>query len=79
LGAQDFGISNKKNKRFYVLYNNIYIHFGSSVGNTYIDHKDKNKQKAWFARHSKIKNNKGQSVIKLKSSPLYWSANILWI
>jgi hypothetical protein len=32
LGASQFGISNRLNKRFYVIYNNKKIHFGSKMG-----------------------------------------------
>ena len=77
LGATEFGISRVKGKRFYVRYNNKIINFGSS-GETYIDHKDKKKQKAWFSRHMKIKNKHGQYVINNPHSPSYWSAKILW-
>ena len=78
LGASHFGISNRINKRFYVIYNNKYIHFGSKNGNTYIDHHDDEIKKNWIARHSKIKNSKGEYVIKNKESPSYWFKNLLW-
>ena len=78
LGASKLGISNRFNKRFYVIYNNKYIHFGSKNGNTYIDHHDDEIRKNWIARHSKIKNYKGEYVITLKDSPSYWSKNLLW-
>ena len=39
LGATDFDISEKKDKRFYVVYNGKKIHFGSKTGKTFIDHK----------------------------------------
>ena len=78
LGATSFGVSKKKNKRFYVIYKGKIINFGSDVGSTFIDHNDVKKRSAWLARHSKIKNMKGQYVIKLKTSPSYWSKNILW-
>jgi hypothetical protein len=78
LGASDFGESKVKNKRFYVIYNNKKINFGSSVGSTYIDHKDKIKRKNWYARHNKIRNKNGKQVINDPNSPSYWSARILW-
>ena len=43
LGATAFGISKVKGKRYYVVYNNKTINFGSDVGSTFIDHHDKNK------------------------------------
>jgi hypothetical protein len=78
LGASEFGKSKVKNKRFYVVYNNKKINFGFSSGKTYIDHKNTQKKNAWIARHSKIKNKNNSYVIRLKTSPSFWSKNILW-
>jgi hypothetical protein len=78
LGATDFGFSGEKDKRFYVIYDDKLINFGSKDGDTFIDHNDEDIMKAWKARHSKIKNKKGEYVYKLKSSPDYWSWNLLW-
>ena len=73
LGVTQFGKSVVKGKRFYVIYNNKTINFGSDVGSTYYDHHNLAKKKAWYARHSKIRN-----CINLRSSPSYYSARILW-
>ena len=78
LGATSFGRSDVKNKRYYVIYKKKKINFGLQGGSTFIDHKDEKKRKAWRARHSKIRNKEGQLVYKLKTSPDYWSWNILW-
>lgn len=77
-GATDFGVSKRHNKRFYVKYDGKIIHFGLKNGSTYLEHKDDLKRKNWIARHSKIKNKNGQYVIKLKTSPDFWSYKILW-
>ena len=77
-GATELGVSNVKGKRLYIVYNNKKINFGSDVGQTYIDHRDEKKRKAWKARHSKIQNKKGQYVYKLKTSPSFWSWHLLW-
>ena len=77
LGATEFGISRVKGKRFYVRYNNKIINFGSAAGEAYVDHRDKQKRHAWYARHSKIQNKHGQYVIDNPDSPSYWSANIM--
>jgi hypothetical protein len=77
-GATEFGKSKVKGKRFYVIYDGKRINFGSDVGSSFIDHHDEKKRKAWYARHSKIKNKLGEYVINLKSSPDWWSAKILW-
>ena len=78
LGASDFGESKRKDKRFYVIYDNKIINFGSKTGSTFIDHKDKIKKDAWYKRHSKIYNKSGQKVINSPYSASYWSAHILW-
>ena len=77
-GASEIGLSKVKGKRLYVIYDNKKINFGSDVGSTFIDHNDNKKRKAWRARHSKIKNKEGQFVYKLKTSPSFWSYNLLW-
>ena len=78
LGAFDFGISNNKSKRFYVIYNNKRINFGSNTNNTFIDHNNKQIRKAWRARHSKIINKDGIPFYKIKESPEFWSWSLLW-
>jgi len=78
LGATAFGVSKVKGKRYYVIYDNKIINFGSDDGSTFIDHHNINKKRAWRARHSKIKNKQGQYVYKLPSSPSFWSWHLLW-
>ena len=78
LGASKLGISNRFNKRFYVIYNNKTIHFGSKNGKTFIDHRNTDLRKNWIARHSRIQNSKGEYVIKIKDSASFWSHNLLW-
>ena len=78
LGAKDFGISWRKGKRFYVIYGDKVIHFGSKTGTTYYDKKDDNMRYNWKARHSKIINTLGVPFYKIKESPEYWSWNLLW-
>lgn len=78
LGASEFGMSKVKGKRFYVIYQDKRINFGSDNGKTFIDHGDKKKRDAWYARHSKIKNKNDKYVINNVLSPSFWSARILW-
>ena len=40
LGGTDIGMSDRKEKRFYVVYQNNKIHFGAKYGHTYYDHQD---------------------------------------
>jgi hypothetical protein len=39
------------------------IQIGSAKGETFIDHKDKGKRAAWYARHSRVQNKQGQFFI----------------
>jgi len=77
LGATEFGLSGTKTKRFYVIYNNKIINFGSKVGKAFIDHHDKLIRKNWVERHSKISKD-GKPAYKNKESPSYWAYHILW-
>lgn len=66
--------SNRKGKRYEIemkKFNHSH-HFGSDVGETYIDHQDDNKKKAWEARH---KDDKGWDD---KHSGIYHSRKLLW-
>tara|TARA_Y100001963_G_C6653318_1_gene386788 strand:- start:327 stop:623 length:297 start_codon:yes stop_codon:yes gene_type:complete len=66
--------SNRKGKRFEIVmprYGHSH-HFGSDVGQTFIDHKDNNKKKAWYARHKKNKN------FNSLHSGIYHSKELLW-
>ena len=78
LNAIDFGISKKKDKRYYVIYKDKVINFGSKNGETYIDHKDEKKRIAWRKRHSKIKLKDGRLAYTVKEQPSYWAYNLLW-
>jgi hypothetical protein len=78
LGATSFDFSTRQGKRFMVVYEGKAIHFGAKFGSTFLDHKDEDKKRAWYARHSKIKNSEGKFVITDKHSPSYWAANLLW-
>ena len=77
LGATELGVSDVKNKKYYVIYNGKKINFGSRTGKSFLDHRDEAKRTAWRARHSKILKN-GKPAYKNKESPSFWSWSILW-
>jgi hypothetical protein len=74
-------ISNAKGKRFSIRSpDGKLINFGLfpfSGNGTFIDHNDDKIRDAWRARHSKIMKG-GKLAYKDKSSPEYYSWNILW-
>ena len=78
LGATEFGPSKTKNKKYYVVYKGNRINFGAKNMSDYTIHKDPERRDRYRARHMKIKNKQGQLVYKLKTSPSFWSLNLLW-
>ncbi len=78
LGASDFGESRTKNKKYYVIYNGRRINFGQKGYEDFTKHRDVGRQRAYWSRHSKIRDKQGRRVINDKNSPSYWSARILW-
>ena len=66
--------SKRKGKRFVIImpeYNHKH-HFGSDVGETYVDHKNDKKKKAWIARH------KGDKNWNYPHSGIFHSRHLLW-
>ena len=77
-GASEFGVSNRRNKKFYVVYNGKSIHFGAKGYSDYTKHKDKERRDRYRARHKKIKLKDGSLAYKNKNQPAYWSWTLLW-
>lgn len=76
--------SDKKDKRFKALFktkeNKIKeVNFGAKNGNTYIDHKDKEKREAYVKRHSENPLEKPfLNKKKYSDKPANLAMNILW-
>ncbi len=66
--------SNRKGKRFVIEMPKFghSHHFGSDVGQTFIDHKDEKKKSAWLKRHRLDKN------FYNKHSGIFHSWKLLW-
>jgi hypothetical protein len=65
-------------KRFRVfLDNGDHYDFGLDGGSTYLDHKDKNKRNAYWARHTANMNER-HLIYNLIPSPALFSAFLLW-
>lgn len=75
---EKFSNSNVKNKRFKITMDNgKSYNFGYSLGQTYIDHHNKNLRLRYWARH--YANDKERELIdNLVPSPALFSAMILW-
>ena len=77
-GVSEFGVSNRKNKRFYVVREGRKIHFGSKTNNTFIDHHDETKRLNWQKRHSQIMTKQLGYAYLDKDQPAYYSWHLLW-
>ena len=86
-----FRISNTKNKKYDVYYNNKWISFGDKryehykTSNEipknlhiYPEHHDEERRAQYRARASKIVNNEGQLTYKDKNYANYWAYHLLW-
>lgn len=78
LGATEFGISRRTDKKYYVIYNGKRINFGAKGSEDFTIHRDQKRKLLYRKRHEAIKNKNGELVYKLKTSPAYWSYNLLW-
>ena len=64
--------SDRKNKRFVIIMDNMKHHFGSDVGKTFIDGRTEKEKQDWISRHKNDKNwNNNHSGI-------YYSRYLLW-
>jgi hypothetical protein len=70
-------LSNRKNKRFVVVFGNEKYYFGSPTGSTYIDHGDKLKRENYRKRHLANKTERFR-VENLIHSPSLVSMFLLW-
>lgn len=78
LGASYISRSNRKGKKYMVIYNDVKIHFGNSDYDDYTIHKDKERRRLYRARASRIKDKYGNLTYLNKYSPNYWSYHLLW-
>ena len=86
-----FQKSTRKNKKYMVLYNGNWIHFGdlSKPSQQYrdstplklysnLDHLDEVRKKSYLSRAKGIKDKNGNLTYQDKNSPNYYSINFLW-
>lgn len=77
-GASNLQKSSRKNKKFVVSYGGEEIHFGDSRYQDFTQHKDKKRRDSYLKRARGIRNKEGRQTYRDKTSPNYWSVNILW-
>jgi len=77
-GATEFGLSNRKHKKYYVLYNRKKIHYGSRLYQDYTIHKDEQRRINYKKRHRGITLRTGEPAYLNKNQPAYWSYWTIW-
>ena len=84
-----FKRSTRKNKKYMVLYNNNWIHFGSNIHQqfrdktplklySHLNHIDATRRLNYLRRAKGIKNRSGKLTYLDKNSPNYYSVKYLW-
>lgn len=84
-----FKRSTRKNKKYMVLYNNNWIHFGSTLYQqfrdqtplklySHLNHSDATRRLNYLRRAKGIKNRSGELTYLDKNSPNYYSVKYLW-
>jgi predicted patatin/cPLA2 family phospholipase len=72
-------VSTRPEKKYvYIKPNGKLVHFGAQGYQDYLDHKDKNRRKAYRSRHSKIITKNGKLAYKVYESPAFLSYYLLW-
>ena len=77
-GATNFGLSNRLNKKYFVVYDGNKIHFGDVRFKDFTITKDKRRRDNYRNRHKAIKLLSGKPAYLDKRQPSYWSYWILW-
>lgn len=78
LGATEFGKSNRKYNKYYVIYKGKKIHFGNKLYSDFTKHKDVKRRDNYLRRAKGIRDKKGKLTYNNKNSSNYWAINILW-
>lgn len=78
-GAEYFGVSWLKNKKYVVLYRGKYIHFGHPSYSDFLSHKDKARRDRYLARAKKIRDGNNKLTVNNPNSPNYWAVRLLWM
>lgn len=78
LGASDFGLSDRKYSKYYVVYDGKKIHFGDSRYEDFTTHKDEKRRERYLKRARAIKNKLGELTHENKEYANFWAINLLW-
>lgn len=78
LGAVDLKPSWRKHKKYAVLFDGKWIHFGDSRYDDFRIHKDLDRRERYLKRAYAVRNKEGRLTAYDKDSANYWSINLLW-
>jgi hypothetical protein len=78
LGATTLKRSNRKNKKWAVLYKNTWIHFGDSRYQDFTQHGDHIRRANYRKRHRAIRLKDGRLAYMVKTQPSFWAYNLIW-
>ena len=78
LGAESIKHSTRATKKFMVLYQGRWIHFGAKGYSDFTQHKDASRRANYRARHSTIRLADGRLAYTVKESPAFWAWHLLW-
>jgi len=78
LGAIELRPSQRAGKKWAVLYQGKWIHFGATGYEDYTQHKDPARRANYRRRHGAIKLKDGRLAYTVPTSPAFWSWNLLW-
>lgn len=78
LGATDLQRSDRKNSKYYVVYQGKKIHFGHKDYEDYTNHKDEARRASYLKRARGIKDKQGQLTYGDKTKSNFWAINLLW-
>ena len=78
LGATELRPSTRKGKKYAVLYQGKFIHFGATGYEDFTEHKDPARRANYRRRHGAIKLQDGRLAYTVPTSPAFWSWTLLW-
>ena len=78
LGATALARSWRKGKKWAVLYRGEWIHFGAQGYDDFTEHRDEKRRASYRARHGAIRVRDGRLAHTVKTSPAFWSWELLW-
>lgn len=75
---EEVHVSSRESKKYMVRVNGKLVHFGQAGAEDYLDHKDERRRRSYLARARGIRDGSGKLTHRRKSSPNFWSIELLW-